>query len=103
MDFSTDFSFKRLKLKDLNIQKLICNKKNTGLKQKNHEVTRIKIMIKPKKIFKVCCKERNIYTIPRTYCNCSVDDGYSYQNCDSNPNTQTKMDDWPGFLQYSGV
>jgi hypothetical protein len=30
--FLADFSFKGLKQKDLNIQRLICNKKNTGIK-----------------------------------------------------------------------
>jgi hypothetical protein len=33
-DFPTNFSFNELKSKYLNIQELICNKKNTGTKTK---------------------------------------------------------------------
>jgi hypothetical protein len=45
-DFPTDFSFKELKPKDLNIQGLICNKKDTGLKPKIGELTLTKMIFK---------------------------------------------------------
>jgi hypothetical protein len=65
----------------------------------------LRIFVSKRKYPKFVVKKETyiLYQLSSTYCNCSVGDGYSYQNCDSNPNTQTKMDDWPGFLQYSGV
>jgi hypothetical protein len=43
-----NFSFKGLKPIDLNMQGLICNKKNTGINTKKHELTWMKMMIKSK-------------------------------------------------------